>query len=138
MNAIIRSLTIPAVLTLGTLLASCGGGSDPDSTSSSPSKTNVNASALRGAMVFKKTCASCHGADAKGMPDNGPNLHNNLFFQTNSDQQLFEYVLTGRIVEDGADMPPRGGFTEDILPDEDVKAALAYIRTFEGNAYTGP
>jgi cytochrome c5 len=138
MTTIIRSLTIPAVLALGTLLASCGGGSESDSTSSSASKPNVNANALRGAMVFKKTCASCHGADAKGMPDNGPNLHNNQFFQTNSDQQLFEYVLTGRIVEDGADMPPRGGFTEAILPDEDVKAALAYIRTFEGNAYTGP
>lgn len=138
MTTIIRSLTIPAVLALGTLLASCGGGSESDSTSSSASKPNVNANALRGAMVFKKTCASCHGADAKGMPDNGPNLHNNQFFKTNTDQQLFEYVLTGRIVEDGADMPPRGGFTEAILPDQDVKAALAYIRTFEGNAYTGP
>lgn len=143
MNAALRSLVIPAMLGVSTLLVACGGDSEdasstPTASSTSTSKPSVNPAALKGAMVFKKTCATCHNADGKGMPDNGPNLHNNEFVITNTDDQLFEYVITGRVVEDGADMPPRGGFTEAILPDDDIKAVLAFIRTYEGNAYTAP
>lgn len=141
MTTFLRSLAIPALISTCTILASCGGGSDSDSASSSKSSTStptINPAALKGATVFKKTCATCHGLDAKGMPDNGPDMHNNEFIRTNSDEQLLEYVITGRVVEDGADMPPRGGFTKDILPDEDIKAVLTYIRNFDGNAYTGP
>jgi len=115
----------------------CGGsesstpGATDSKTTSSPS---VNAQAVKGALVFKKTCATCHGENARGMPDNGPDMHNNEFVKSNTDDQLFEYVVTGRVVEDGADMPPRGGFTEAQLPDEDIRRVLAYIRTMPGNA----
>ena len=142
MKSIVRPVAIPAVLTACAILAACGGDSEsssaPSSSASNAPTPSVNQDALKGALIFKKTCATCHGADAKGMPDNGPDMHNNEFVKTNSDDQLLEYVVTGRVVEDGADMPPRGGFTEDILPDEDITRVIAYIRTFEGNAYTGP
>jgi mono/diheme cytochrome c family protein len=136
-----QTLKSCAVLMLaGSVLTGCGGGSESSSSSSSSSSSASSSSggvdrvAIQGARVFKKTCATCHGVDARGMEANGPDLHANEFVNSNTDEQLLEYVVTGRVVEDGADMPPRGGFTEEMLPDEDIKAVIAYIRKMPGNS----
>jgi len=133
---LILTITGAAALALAATATGCGGGSESSSSSatSGSSTAKVNAEAVKGALVFKKTCASCHGDNARGMPENGPDMHNNEFIQTNTDQQLLEYVINGRVVEDGANMPPRGGFTEQQLPNKDIERVIAYIRTFPGNA----
>ena len=130
------SLTVLMTALTLAMLGGCGGGSSDASSGagSGSGSTNVNAEAVKGALVFKKTCASCHGADARGMPDNGPDLHSNEFVNSNTDQELLDYVINGRVVEDGANMPPRGGFTEAQLPNEDIERVIAYIRRMPGNS----
>lgn len=134
-----NSLTpLLAAIALATL-SGCGGGSSDASSSAGggSGSTNVNAEAVKGALVFKKTCATCHGADARGMPENGPDMHNNEFVNSNTDEQLLEYVINGRVVADGANMPPRGGFTEQQLSNKDIERVIAYIRRMPGNSQPG-
>ena len=135
MKSIVRPVAIPAVLTACAILAACGGDSEsssaPSSSASNAPTPSVNQDALKGALIFKKTCATCHGADAKGMPDNGPDMHNNEFVKTNSDDQLLEYVVTGRVVEDGADVEINTGFvfhdfTQEALVETIERATERY------------
>lgn len=126
-------LTTAAFAAVATLTA-CGGGSDTSTSASSDSGAQIDRVAIQGARVFKKTCATCHGLDARGMPNNGQDLHANEFVNSITDEEFLEYVVNGRVVEDGPNMPPRGGFTEDMLPDEDIKAVIAYIRKMPGNS----
>jgi mono/diheme cytochrome c family protein len=118
------------------MIGGCGGEGDAASApTSAPAakKPSVNAMAVKGALVFKKTCASCHGADGKGMPNNGPDLTASEFVKITSEDDLLTYVQVGREVPGGVPMPPRGGFTEEMLPDEDIVKVIAYLKNFPGN-----
>lgn len=120
------------VALLGTMLIPGCGGGDEDSAASAK-KPSVNAMALKGALIYKKTCATCHGSDAKGMENNGPDLTASEFVRDTSDADLLTYVQVGREVPGGVPMPPRGGFTEEMLPDEDIVKVIAYMKNFSGN-----
>lgn len=113
------------------LIAGCGGGDDDSGAVAK--KPSVNAMAVKGALVFKKTCATCHGGDAKGMENNGPDLTASQFVKETSEADLLAYVQVGREVPGGVSMPPRGGFTEEMLPNEDIEKVIAYLKNFPGN-----
>lgn len=83
----------------------------------------------RGALVFQRTCATCHGADAHGLPDLGKDLTISEFFRDSTDEELLHFVQEGREVEGGTSMPPRGGFPD--LTDDEIRDAITYIRTLD-------
>jgi cytochrome c oxidase cbb3-type subunit 3/ubiquinol-cytochrome c reductase cytochrome c subunit len=58
----------------------------------------VEADAERGAKVFKRACADCHGADGKGTdPDERPGgINNPALLTLISNQALRRIVITGR------------------------------------------
>ncbi len=77
-------------------------------------------------------CAACHGADARGVPNLGKDLIDSEFVQSLTDEELLDFIKTGRPIWDpmnttGVDMPPRGG--NPSLTDDDILAIIAYIRT---------
>ncbi|MEZ6318927.1 MAG: cytochrome c [Phycisphaerales bacterium] len=96
---------------------------------------HASARAVRhGALRFSQTCKTCHGPDAKGLPNLGKDLTISEFFRTNSDEDLLAFVKAGRVVENGTSMPPRGGYTD--LTDNDIRDIIAYLRTLEQPAPT--
>lgn len=121
------------------IVAAIGCGGSKGEAPSTPSTQPTDAPAVsqtqivNGRNTFLRTCAACHGADAKGMPSNGPDLTASEFVRSQTNDQLFEYVLTGREVPNGVSMPPRGGFPEDQLTDDQIRDVIAYLRRFPGN-----
>ena len=87
-----------------------------------------------GGKHFQTTCATCHGADANGLPKLGKGLRMNEFVKTNGDDEMLAFLKTGRqashpLNTTGIDMPPKGG--NPALTDEDLKAIVAYLRTLQ-------
>jgi mono/diheme cytochrome c family protein len=78
------------------------------------------------------TCAACHGADAHGITGLGKDLVNSEFVGSQTDEELVDFIITGRPVWDennttGVDMPPKGG--NPTLTREDIQDIVAYIRS---------
>lgn len=108
-------------------LAACGGGGGAKAPSAAER-------AAAGQARFQKTCATCHGKDAKGMPKLGKNLHENQFIQSKTDDEMVKFIETGRPAWDpantrGVDMPPRGG--DPTLTEKDIRNIVAYLRTLQ-------
>lgn len=87
--------------------------------------------AARGQVLFA-LCAACHGADARGLPNLGKDLVESEFLHSLTDEELMNFVKTGRPMWDplnttGVDMPPKGG--NPALKDEEILAIIAYIRS---------
>jgi mono/diheme cytochrome c family protein len=87
-----------------------------------------------GETLYVSTCSACHGADATGIEGLGKNLVESEFVHSLTDEELQEFVITGRPIWDannttGVDMPPRGG--NPALTNDDILAIIAYIRSFE-------
>ena len=135
MKQMLSAMTLVACVGGLVLVGGCGGEGESSSTpaTTEAKAPSVNAMAVKGALVFKKTCASCHGANAKGMPNNGPDLTASQFVKDTSNADLITYVIEGREVPGGVPMPPRGGFTADILPDQDIEKVVAYLKNMPGN-----
>jgi disulfide bond formation protein DsbB len=86
------------------------------------------------------TCTACHGPDARGIPGLGKDLVNSEFMHSLSDQELVDFIKTGRPIWDplnttGVDMPPRGG--NPTLTDEDLLAIVVYLRSLTAENGTG-
>ena len=80
-------------------------------------------------------CGACHGPDGLGITGLGKPLVNSEFVDSLSDDELVEFISTGRPVWDannttGVDMPARGG--NPALTDDDLYAIVAYIRSIQG------
>ncbi len=92
----------------------------------------TNLSAADGKEIYTKECAKCHGADGKGQTTMGKKLgardYTDPKVQTSmTDDQAFKAVREG--VKDKAGkalMKP-----EKDLTDADIKAVIAYMRTFK-------
>ena len=115
---------LPLALLILMLLAACGG---------SPAPTPIG-DATAGKAKFESTCVSCHGPDAKGLPNLGKDLTTSEFFKTTSDVDLVTFVLHGRPTSDpanttGVDMPPKGG--NPVLTEQDIKDIISYLRTLQ-------
>jgi len=86
----------------------------------------------RGASVYKTNCAQCHGAvgdanTAAGKKFAVPPFHGADAFKK-TDAELLEFIKAGK-----GDMPA----WSDVLSDDEVKAAIAYIRTLEKSGSGG-
>jgi len=88
----------------------------------------------RGQDLFVKTCATCHGKNAEGMPKLGKNLHENPFVRGKSDEEMLQFLKVGRpafdpLNERGVDMPPKGG--NPALTEEDLRLIVTYVRSIQ-------
>lgn len=115
------------------VVAACGGGGGGDAAPTTVA-SQPQGDPAAGAEVFASTCASCHGADAKGLPNLGKDLTTSEFVKSLSDAELVAFITQGRPSSDpanttGVDMPPKGG--NPSLTEQDLYDVVAYIRTLE-------
>lgn len=123
------------------LLAGCGGKKEsapPEATAVPPNATASapTGDATKGEAAFQSACIACHGADALGVVNLGKSLHasDSEFMRTHSDDELVEFIKTGRQPDDplnttGIAMPPKGG--NPAISDEDLYNIVAWLRTLE-------
>lgn len=89
----------------------------------------------RGRMIFSISCSTCHGMDARGIPNLGKSLIDSVFVNTLNDPELVQFITEGRAATDpanttGVAMPPRGN--NPALTEEDLNAVVDYIRSMNG------
>ena len=120
------AMALIALLTLLTVIAAagCGGGAG-----GAPSASQA---AQEGKGTFDRICATCHGKDANGLPRLGKGLRDNTFTQSQSDQELVNFLKQGRpsthpLNTTGVDMPPKGG--DPTITEQDLMKVVAYLRT---------
>jgi mono/diheme cytochrome c family protein len=82
-----------------------------------------------GRASFSSNCAPCHGGDGSG--GMGPNLRASDFVKSKSDQELSDFILTGRR---GTAMD---GF-EGILGDEEISNIITLMREWQGLGNSQP
>jgi cytochrome c oxidase cbb3-type subunit 3 len=71
----------------------------PTAEGAPPYLTSGDGSRERGAEVFARACADCHGQNGRGVPKDGRTarvLNDRVFLALISDQALRRYVITGR------------------------------------------
>jgi len=88
----------------------------------------VHAAGPSGKSVYEGTCIACHGPDGKGVLPGVPDFTSAQGPLSQSDEVLEKHVLEG-FQKPGSPMamPPKGG--NPALTDEDVAAAIRYLRT---------
>lgn len=134
-----RMFVLFSVLVAGVLLlAACGGGGGSTSGSGAASKPTeppaMTGNADAGKTKFEGACSSCHGMDAKGLPNLGKDLTTSTFAKGLADKDLVAFVMKGRSTSDpanttGVDMPAKGG--NPALTEKDLYDIVAYLRTLE-------
>lgn len=89
---------------------------------------NTQVSNIDFAPIFAKRCAKCHGKDARGKKDGGPNLTADSV-QTLSSKKMHDIITNGVKNEDEEDndMPSFKG----KLTDDEIKAAVEYIKSLK-------
>lgn len=75
-----------------------------------------------GQALYETNCAPCHGSDGSG--DLGPAVRPSSFVQSRNDQELIEFLLTGR---NGTAMD---GF-EGILTEDELENLIIFIRAWQ-------
>ncbi len=90
-----------------------------------------NPEVAQGYDLFKATCASCHGTDAKGLPGLGKDMATSDFIASTNDSDLLKFIKHGRDPGDpmnttGVAMPPRGG--NPTLDDNKLKKIITFVR----------
>ena len=76
----------------------------------------------RGQALYGISCRSCHGVDLRGGELEGPNLlRSQLVLRDQQGELMGPVILEGRSSPGGGEMPPQP------LPEEDVRAVVAYI-----------
>jgi mono/diheme cytochrome c family protein len=88
-----------------------------------------------GQTVYKAHCASCHGADGRGMPPEYPPLAGNPSIQMQSAVNPVRMVLNGGFPPgtNGNPMPYGMPPFAQTLSDDEVSAVVSYIRAAWGN-----
>lgn len=90
------------------------------------------AAAGEGKTFFGRYCVACHGPEAKGLPNLGPDLTVSPFVAEKSDAELLDFVKKGRAIDDplnktGIPMPPKGG--NPALKDSEIEAIIQFLRS---------
>ncbi|MBM4111798.1 MAG: c-type cytochrome [Phycisphaerae bacterium] len=85
-----------------------------------------------GSRLFASSCTSCHGRDAKGMPNLGKDLTVSTFIAERDDDQMLEFLKRGRDPNDPLNtskvaMPPKGG--NPALSEDDLLDIVAFLRS---------
>ena len=111
---------IASLLLITTLLTACDSGSGSTVPTVPPGATTAPGGApdalARGAAVFSQYCTRCHPAGRRGI---GPAL----IGSPDPDDRIKRFIRSGK-----ANMPP---FGPDIIPDTDMTALIAYIRSLK-------
>lgn len=107
----VATLTLPAAAALAAPQTICGfNGGDPD----------------HGKAIYAKACASCHGANGRGVLRGVPDFTKKGGVMTKSHAVLEDHILRGfKSPNSKVAMPPRGG--KPGLTDQDMKDAHAYL-----------
>jgi len=91
----------------------------------------------RGKVVFESTCALCHNPDGAGKPGQAPPLAGSDWVNAKEPNRVIHIVLlglNGPITVSGKSYTFSAGMTPfGSLPDDDIAAALSYIRQAWGN-----
>lgn len=92
---------------------------------------------IKGRKKYLATCLPCHGAKGHGLPGLGKALHTSRFVAERSDEELRQFLLVGRPVEDplntsGVAMLPRGGNLR--LTNQDLMDIIASVRQLQADA----
>ena len=82
-----------------------------------------------GREIFNEQCASCHGANGEG--GLGTALNNKTLLQTTHDDIFFSVIRSG---VPSTEMPAWSVDYGGALTDEDIRSAVAYIRSWEATA----
>ena len=90
----------------------------------------TTASAADGKTVYADSCAKCHGDDGKGQTKMGQKLQARDYTDAKvqdsvTDAQAFKSIKEGLKKDDKTLMKP------SELGDDDIKASIAYLRTFK-------
>ena len=134
-----KLVLIVGLLVLVLALTACGGGGD-----SAPSGGSASSAAQEEAMPvslgdaaagkeqYDMICIACHGPGGEGIEGLGKPFTTSEFLREKSDEEMVEFVKTGRPSSDplnttGIDMPPKGG--NPALTDEQISDIIAYVRT---------
>ena len=132
-------LAMLAALVMVLALAACGGGGGAEETGGGdavppPAEQEVASAGdpEAGKQQFDMVCIACHGPGGVGVEGLGKPFTTSEFLLTVTDQELLEFVKTGRPVghpdnTTGVDMPPKGG--NPAMTDEQLTDIIAYIRT---------
>lgn len=88
---------------------------------------------MSGKRVFHNACMVCHGPEGDGVPSLGKPLRNSAFVQTQSEDELFQLIVDGRLPTDPANttgslMPPRGAVE---LNDQQVHEVILFLRSIQ-------
>ena len=126
----VYTMLLLGLILAATLLAACGPSTPPPPTATPTSAADV----VNGQQKFATTCASCHGPDAKGMPNLGKDLTVSEFVKDKSDAEMVAFLLVGRPASDplntvGVDMPPKGG--NPALTEKDLLDIVGYVRSLQ-------
>jgi cytochrome c oxidase cbb3-type subunit 3/ubiquinol-cytochrome c reductase cytochrome c subunit len=92
------------------------------------------ATIARGAKVYERACAGCHGANGKGGDAAGA-IADPAFLALLSDQALRRIVITGRTDLDMPDYAHTDGRSEDFQPltSAEIDDLVVYLRNLEKN-----
>jgi len=91
------------------------------------------AAVARGKKVYM-TCMARHGKTGEGIKMTGADLLHSKFVARKSDEELLNFVKTGRTPNDPdsvlkLNMPPKGG--NPALKDEQIRDVIAYVRSLQ-------
>ena len=88
-----------------------------------------------GKVVYDAQCASCHGAQGRGMPPQDPPLAGNQSIQMESAVNPIRMVLNGGYPPGTAGNPMPHGMPPfaQLLSDDEIAAVVTYIRVSWGN-----
>jgi mono/diheme cytochrome c family protein len=97
--------------------------------------TTIDTGAATGEDVYVLACIECHAEDGAGMEGLGEPLAQSDFIRSRTDQELLDFIITGRSANDpastsGVAMAPRAG--RPNLSDTEILAVIAYLRTLQG------
>lgn len=129
-------LTLMALLIISLALVACGGGGGggtaPAATEAPAATTAPAGDPVAGKAQFDTVCIACHGPGGVGVEGLGKPFTTSEFLLTVNDQELLEFIKTGRPISDpanttGVDMPPKGG--NPALTDEQLIDIIAYVRS---------
>lgn len=130
-------LAMMAILAMSLALVACGGGggsapSAPPAAPAEPTAEVHTGDAAAGKTLFDSVCIACHGPGGEGITGLGKPFTTSEFLLTVSDQELLDFIKTGRPSTDpanttGVDMPPKGG--NPALTDAQLMDIIAYVRT---------
>jgi mono/diheme cytochrome c family protein len=113
----ILALTLSLASVLRTSEAAASNRSPPCAAGAAAPAVNLTGQAAQGHSLFERSCAHCHGDDARG--DEGPNLHSLV---------MSDARIARRIKEGVKGEMPRFG---SKFNDADVAALIAYLRTLK-------